>query len=237
MQQLKFNDLRGVRGFTLIELMISISIGLIAISAVLGLVMANLQNTTTVTRGVRLTQESRALTEVMTRELRRAGFDASGMTKIGSGLNPTTFTAITIVAGPSCPGSGTNCCIKYGYDEDGNGSISAGEFRMFSRDESGGRGVVRYGRFDTAGAVSCTGGSIITSEDISFGDLRFRRATSGTTAITSASDDACFIPKPSPAVTLPSIPVGDIYFAMNLSLPLDRLSTSSRRTDGVITLR
>lgn len=225
------------RGFTLVELMISIAIGLIVVSSVLGLVMANLQNSASVTRGMRLTQESRALTEVMTKELRRAGFDGSGMTKIGSGLTATTFTAVTILAGPACPGGGTNCCIKYGYDENGDGLVSAGEFRMFSRDISGSRGVVRFGKFDTAAAVDCTGGQVITSDDISVGDFRFRRATAGTKTISSASDDACFIPKPSPVVALPDIPVGDLYFAMNMSLPLDRTVTSSRRTDGVITLR
>ena len=225
-------------GFTLVEMMIAMAIGLVVVGSVLGLVMANLQSSTTVGRGIRLTQESRALTEILSKELQRAGFDGSGITRIGSGTTATTFTGVTIVAGPACPGGGTNCCIQYGYDENGNGGIDTLEFRSFSRDvTSTGRGVVRFGRFDTAAAVDCTSGRIITSDDISVGDFRFRRATTGTTGITSASDDACFIPKPVPAVTLPSIPVGDIYFAMNLSLPLDRNSTSSRRTDGVITLR
>jgi Tfp pilus assembly protein PilW len=225
------------RGFTLVELMISIVIGMIVISAVLGLVFANLQNTTTVTRGIRATQESRALTQILTRELLRSGYDGNGMTKIGSGSNPSTFNSITITAGPSCPNSGTNCCIKYAYDANGDGVAGTGEFRMFSRDVSNGHGVVRYGQFDSTGAVDCAGGSIITSDDINVRDFRFRKATAGTTAITSASDDACFVPKPSPAVTLPNIPVGDIYFAMNMSTTLDRNGSSSRRTDGVVTLR
>ena len=225
------------QGFTLIELMISIVLGLIVVSAVLGLIVSNLQNANAVTRGVRVTQESRALTEIMTRELRRAGYDGSGMTRIGSGTNATTFRAITILAGPNCPSSGTNCCIKYAYDSNGDGVASAGEFRMFSRDVVNGRGVVRYGRFANAAAVACDGGSVITSSDIDVSCLRFRRATSSTNAITSSSPDACFIPVPSTAVNLPDIPTGDIYFAMNLSLPLDARSTTARRTDGVITLR
>lgn len=225
-------------GFTLVELMISIVIGMIVISAVLGLVFANLQNTTIVTRGIRATQESRALTEILTRELLRSGYNGDGMTKIGSGSTSTTFTGITITAGPSCPNSGTNCCIKYAYDADGSGTPTLGDFRMFSRDVVNGRGVVRYGQqWATAAAVDCAGGSVITSDDINVADFRFRKATAGTTAITSASDDACFVPKPSTVVTLPSIPVGDIYFAMNLNTTLDRNTSTSRRTDGVITLR
>lgn len=230
---------RAGAGFTLVEMMVGLAVGLILISSVLALVMANLQNTNTVVRGVRLTQESRALTEVVTRELRRVRYDGSAMNFIGSGAVPSTFGQVqaSIIVNTA---SHRLDCIKYSYDENGNGLSDAGEFKMFSGAVVDGRGVVRFGRFDSAATVNCSQGEVISSEEIDITCLSFTHVTPPTTLLTVQSGDAraCFgAEAPSPAVTLASVPADAFYFAVRMALPLDIYSTSHRRTDGVVMTR
>ena len=160
----------AARGFSLVELMIGMAAGLILVGSVIGLVVSNLQNNAVTVRGMRLTQESRALVEMITRELRRARYNGNSMAQIGTGATLSTFNTLALA------NSGT--CVKYAYDADDNGVAGTGEFRMFSRVVVSGRGLVRYGRFDTAGAISCSGGSIISSDDINITGLTFTSATS-----------------------------------------------------------
>jgi len=220
------------RGFTLIEMMVAMALGLILTGAVTGLVVASMSNTNATVQGMRVTEESRAITEIITRELRRVRYNANSMRSVGSGATLTTFSAIT----PSTVNVASDC-IKYSYDYDGNGAASAGEFRMFSRTvESNGKGVVRFGKFDSAGAVSCTGGSIISSPDIDITCLRFISATSNTTMNTSSAA-ACILNPPVVPVSLATIPAGSLYFSLRMSLKTDGTTTTSRRTDEMIMLR
>lgn len=218
-------------GYSLVELMVAITIGLILTSAVTGLVVANMRNTNSVVRGMRVTEESRALTEIMTRELRRVRYDALATSRIGSGTTGTVFKSIA----PSTVNVASDC-IKYSYDANGDGLASTGEFRMFSRGTASGRGVVRYGQFNTAAAVDCALGTVLTSDDIDVGCLRFISATADTT-LTSSSAAACYSPAPAIAVTLPIIPAGSLYFSLRMSLQSDPLSLASRRTDAMVMIR
>lgn len=217
-------------GATLIELMISVTVGLIMISSVTALVVANMRNNTATAKSMRVTQESRALTEIITRELRRARYDGGAIGYIGSGVLTGPFNAIapTTVAVASD-------CLKYSYDANGDGAASAGEFRMFSRAVVGGRGVVNYGQFDTAAAVTCTGGSQISSSDIDVQCLRFR-LVSTTLTLGSGDGSACYSPAPATAVDL-VIPAGSLYFSLRMGLNTDAFTTTSRRSEGVVMVR
>lgn len=219
------------RGYSLIELMVAIAIGLIISSAVTGLVVANIRNNNATIRAMRVTEESRALNEIMTRELRRARYDASAVGTIGSGATGTTFKTIDVA---------TSGCIKFSYDANGDGDADSGEFRMFSRQVVSGKGVIRYGQFANAGAVSCTGGSIISSDDIDVECLQFL-APSANTTITTSNAAACFSPTPSTPENLQTIYAGSMYFSMRLSLQVDGLnlvnSKTSRRTDSYVMIR
>jgi len=162
----------AARGFSLVEMLVGMAAGVILIGSVIGLVVANLQNNAATVKGMRLTQESRAIVEIITRELRRARYNGNAMSQIGTGVSPTTFSTMTLAS---------SSCLKYAYDADDDGAADSGEFRMFSRSTVSGRGVLRYGRFATAAALagaSCTtGGSAISSDDIDLTTLTFTVTT------------------------------------------------------------
>lgn len=187
-----------VAGFNLVELMVGMAAGLVLLGSVLGLVVANLQNNAATAQNIRVTQESRALTEIITRELRRARYDGNAVSQIGSGVASATFTTLAL---PS------SSCITYAYDADGDGTADADEFRMISRATVSGRGVVRIGRFASAAAISCTGGQIISSDDINVTNLTF---TNNTTRLD---------------------------FSLTLTLAVDATTTTTRQTTGSVMLR
>lgn len=98
----------GLAGFTLIELMVAMVLSLIvagaAVAFLVSIAKANSENLQT----TRLTQELRALTEVMGRELRRARYvaDPIGLVASGGANNRDTITI-----------ANAGSCIIFGYDE------------------------------------------------------------------------------------------------------------------------
>ncbi|MBW3550191.1 MAG: prepilin-type N-terminal cleavage/methylation domain-containing protein [Proteobacteria bacterium] len=72
-------------GFSLVELMVAVVVGLAVVLATLGFVVSVAQANSENIQVTRLTQELRAITEVMTRELRRARYTADPVSLIASG--------------------------------------------------------------------------------------------------------------------------------------------------------
>jgi Tfp pilus assembly protein PilW len=216
-------------GFSMVELMVGLVLGLILLGSVLALVAANLQNNALVVRDMRTTQESRALTEVMARELRRNGYVGDSLRMIGSGETSGDFPQVSVLAAG---------CIAYGYDADADGVLDAGEHRLFSRGVVDGHGAV-FRKLSTAAATTftsadCGGGDQISSDDINVECLGFV-APDGS-AITSDSAAACYASatKPSPAITI-NHPDGSLYIALRVSLVAD--ATVSRRTETQVSVR
>ena len=96
-----------VKGFSLIEMMVSMTVGLILMSGIIGVFANSVKSNADNLKHIRLNQELRAIMDVMSRDIRRAGYwsDADGTTN-----NP--YGSITF--------SATNQCITYSYD-DGDG--------------------------------------------------------------------------------------------------------------------
>lgn len=103
-------------GFSLIEVMISVALGLILIGSVLTLVVASLQSNADTIRSTRLTQELRTLVEVIGREAERARFMADPLANIGNPpdpLDPTVgATNPNGLIDDSTPG-----CLAFSYFE------------------------------------------------------------------------------------------------------------------------
>lgn len=126
-------------GFSLVELMIAIVIGLVVVGGVIGIFASAVKSHTDNLRMTRLNQELRTTMNLMTRELRRAGF--WGGAKTGAvplaateGILNTLPAAIELgqpnpfaVVLPNAPVS----CITYNYDEDRNGVLANTEQRGF----------------------------------------------------------------------------------------------------------
>lgn len=97
---------RLAAGFTLVELMISIVIGLIVIGAVIAFTVSTVRAYGENISSTRLTQDLRTSVNVITRELRRAGFDSTSVTRVLTSTTPSNFNAVNV--------SGN--CVTYQYD-------------------------------------------------------------------------------------------------------------------------
>ena len=110
------------RGFSLVELMISLVVGLIVSGAALALVASIIRSNSDTVRSTRLTQELRATAEVIARDLRRARNESDPISNVGTIPLPTwTTTCNTITISGTAPLQ----CVVYGYN---CSSATAGTF-------------------------------------------------------------------------------------------------------------
>lgn len=102
------------RGFTLIELMISMVIGLIILAAVIGMFVSMIKADNDYLKSVRLNQELRAAMSLLTRDIRRAGVNRNAA--VNSPANPFSVAGTTKISiGTPGPTAGTS--ISFSYDE------------------------------------------------------------------------------------------------------------------------
>lgn len=113
---------RRVSGFSLVELMVSIAVGLMVLAGITTMFAHNVKASGDTLKMARLHQELQAVMSLMTRDLRRAGYWGSASLSIGSGTsntNPFTLDA------PSQYGSEpANSCITFSYDRNGDGAVT-----------------------------------------------------------------------------------------------------------------
>lgn len=107
-----------VHGFSLVELMVALALGLIVIGAVLTLIVALIRANNQTIQATRLTQEMRATAAVITSDLKRAG-----------GVDDP-FTAATANAGKplnqfAAVDDGAAGCIRYAYARGGGNNFHA----------------------------------------------------------------------------------------------------------------
>lgn len=140
-------------GFTLIELMVALVLGLIVIGAVLALSLSMIRANTDTIRSTRLTQELRATAAAITSELKRAG----------SVANPFDLAAANAMGGVDTP---TPDCIRYSYSyNDGAGLQTVN------------RAISRSGDAIYVGSICGAGGVKLSSDVVDMsppeGELRF----------------------------------------------------------------
>ena len=115
-----------LRGFTLIELMISIVIGLIILSAVIDIFISMIKADNDNLKSIRLNQELRAAMSLIIRDLRRSGYNGSA--------------AATVIAGTANPFqemATTATCVIYAYDTNNSGTVDGNSERFGFRLNSG----------------------------------------------------------------------------------------------------
>jgi prepilin-type N-terminal cleavage/methylation domain-containing protein len=164
---------RGVRGFSLIELMVALVVGLIVTGAVLAFTMSSLRSNTEFVQSTRLTQELRNSIGFVSSELRRAGYDEHAMnyyTQRGNG--PTQVSPFSLLhvddAAPAGAGGTDSDCVIYAYDRGapaapGVVKLSDGEIRgirLRSRNVNGVTvGVLETAESATGVSIDCDGAS------------------------------------------------------------------------------
>lgn len=144
------------RGFGLMELMVAIVLGLIVTAGITSMVVAILRANNENMEMTRLTQELRAVGELVTRDLRRSAFTPQAIKNIGrlncdpsestcpSGgiVNPfaevrffNNGTEVDFVASPE---DGPADCVLFTYDSNANGSLEDEDRRGFRHDADAG---------------------------------------------------------------------------------------------------
>lgn len=107
-------------GVSLIELMVSLGLGLVLLLGMTSFLTTSLKSNTSTMKAARLDQELRAIMLLISRDLRRTGYwgNASSGVGVGSAAYSNPFgTVNTATAG----------CILYSYDRNGDGSQGSDE--------------------------------------------------------------------------------------------------------------
>lgn len=104
-------------GFSLIELMIGIMLGLLVLTAVAAMLLSMVRSDADNLKGVRLSQEMRAALSLMSRDIRRAG---------GSAVSgPTTMATFSNINALSTLATSPSTSITFFYDADWDGTLDA----------------------------------------------------------------------------------------------------------------
>jgi prepilin-type N-terminal cleavage/methylation domain-containing protein len=130
---------KPVRGFSLVELMIALAAGLVVSTAVVAFLLSSFKGNGDYVQSTRLTQELRNSMDLVTRDLRRAGYDGKSMQYVATGdispfsriqfCNDSDDCAVTATAPLTC--------VIYSYDRPnstwGQVDIDNGEVRGIRR--------------------------------------------------------------------------------------------------------
>lgn len=130
----------AMRGFTLMEVLVSVSISLIVTAAMIALMANSLGNTSRIVNMTKLTDDMRMTMQMLTRDVRRSSYNANAMYCYGNedcGTDGSVTLAgdITINAGQDC--------FTFLLDRDHDGDSTENDAGGFRRVTSGGVGVIQ----------------------------------------------------------------------------------------------
>lgn len=124
-------------GYTLIEIMIALLLGLIVVTATVSIYIATVSSSSSTISSARLNHDLEAVMTMMINDIKRAGYWGGAVVDADSRNNP--FTSETVnetniqirdLAAPTTTVT-TGNCILYTYDADGDGIIDANEYYGF----------------------------------------------------------------------------------------------------------
>ena len=138
---------RLLRGFSLVELMVAITIGLFILLGLTSFLSNNLRSSAQLSAATRLNQEMRNIMALMSRDIRRAGYWGNATSGIGVTVplfdNP--FDEVNVA---------TSGCILYSYDLNADGALTGNEQFGFLLDA----GTIKA-RSTSSGSPSCSSGA------------------------------------------------------------------------------
>ena len=118
------------RGFTLIELMVSLVLGLVVIGGVMGVFISTYQANSQNIKAIRLNEEMRAVVSLMSRDIRRAGEKTFDWTSTSPAwyatANPYSTANAWVVSKQT--GAPDNSCIRLAYSISAAGTDDTNRF-------------------------------------------------------------------------------------------------------------
>jgi len=114
------------RGFSLIELMIAVLLGMIVMVGVIDLFSSNVKSSSDMLASARLNQDLSAVMTIMVNDVRRAGYSGGVADFYGRNQGGTIVNAIN--ADLNVINDGTQNCILFSYDRDSSGALTAAEY-------------------------------------------------------------------------------------------------------------
>jgi len=100
-------------GFSLIELMVAMMIGILALGALLTVFASTISTNKTILENIHLHQELRIIIDIMARDIRRTGYWAQAENLPINTPNPFGIVELT------------DTCIRYSYDIDEDGQVNS----------------------------------------------------------------------------------------------------------------
>lgn len=113
--------LKKLYGFTLVEIMVALAINAIIFIALISMFGANLTHYRKTLDTNRLYLQLQGALDLISNDIRRAGYWTNASNDIGTGGNTNPF----MTSGTDIQTGASNTCILISYDRDNNGSIPA----------------------------------------------------------------------------------------------------------------
>jgi type IV pilus assembly protein PilW len=105
------------KGYTLIELMIAIALGLIVVGATIAIYISAVGSSSSTIKSARLNHDLEAVMALMINDIKRSGYWGGAVVGVDSRNNPFTAASTNI----NIP---ISSCILYSYDANGSGSLT-----------------------------------------------------------------------------------------------------------------
>jgi len=123
--KMNYSKITNKNGFTLIELMIAMLIGMIVVAATITIYVITIKGSSDTMKSAQLNQDLGIAATIMTNDIRRAGYWGGAI--VGADLTTNPFSDIQIY---DFDGE-TDACIVYTYDENGDAILDANEYYGF----------------------------------------------------------------------------------------------------------
>ncbi|MGZ8928614.1 MAG: prepilin-type N-terminal cleavage/methylation domain-containing protein [Methylobacter sp.] len=112
-------------GFTLIEIMIALVIGLIVVGGSIAVYITTIRSSSDIARSARLNHDMDSALALMVNDIRRGGYWGGAMVGSDSRDNPFTVSGTTDLQIPS------SSCVLYTYDADADKTVDSDEYYGF----------------------------------------------------------------------------------------------------------
>jgi len=183
------------KGFTLIEIMIALMLGLIIIGATLNIYISTIKASSDTVKSARLNYDMETAMQFMINDIRRAGYWGGAVTGSTSTANPFIIGTGNIqLIEPVAVGSTDFTCILYTYDSDSDGAINNGEYYGFKLDA----GTIKSSSKDTVDdSGDCTKANywenILDSDTVEITSLTFSSVNSKCRNTSTSPDQLCSV--------------------------------------------